>query len=426
MLVLFVVGAAVTLLRVPAEHIDTIWAEDGEQFLREHVRDSAWTSIFKSYAGYQHLIPRLVTALLTSVLPLDAMGVAIFVACAILTGAVAAAVFWLSRDLVPWMPARFALAGITVLLPLSSVEVSGNLADFHSYCLWLMPWLLLYRPRGLGSGIGWGIVALLSAMTEIQALLFVPLLLLMLRREHRFAWPIGAGFVLGMLVQLTSTLIAPRDSTAAWQGIPSLVLGYLYNTVLPMLSPDVGWELNAVAMSGALVPALALIPFAAATIVVLVWGTGMQRLLVITLVIASVTVSAAAVTIDGGEYFRYADHTNSDGFEGLLIVRYGVASGFFLAGTVPLAAAVLVRVATARSVRWPKAVAWIAVVGLLLQFAIASTQAPSARGSGVSWSGNIAEARELCEKFSFAEPLHVDIAPERVVRVGCDDLLPAD
>ena len=37
-----------------------LWAEDGNIFLQQAI-DSGWSSIFTIYAGYQHLLPRLVT-----------------------------------------------------------------------------------------------------------------------------------------------------------------------------------------------------------------------------------------------------------------------------------------------------------------------------------------------------------------------------
>lgn len=415
-------GAAITLLRVPFAHIDTIWAEDGQIFLQQHYEGSAWSVLFRGYAGYQHFIPRVVTALLVTVLPIDAMGVAIFIACALLTGLVAAAVFWLSRDLLPWTPARLGLAAVTLLLPLSSFEVVGNLADFHTYCLWLTPWLLLYRPRTRASAIAWGVVAFACAMTEIQSLLFAPLLLLLLRRDHRRNWPIAVGYAAGVFGQLLTTVLLPRDSHAAWPGVSSLVRGYLYNTVLPMINPHPTWEADLLLASGALVPALALIPFLLAITVVLVWGTGAQRLLVAVLVLASVAAYSAGAIVDGGEYFRYSEHTNSEGFEGILNVRYGVASGLFLAATVPLAAAVAVRVGRARALRWPTVVASIALIALALQFTVASTQAASVRGSGVAWSSNVAAARAECASLSPDSIVEIANAPSRLVKIRCERL----
>ncbi len=417
-----VVGALVSLLRVPVSHIDTVWAEDGQIFLMQALEHGPWSVLFTGYAGYQHLIPRLVTALLVSVVPIDAFGIAVFVVCAILTGAVAAAVFWLSRDLVPWMPARLGLAAITILLPLSAQEVLGNLADFHSYCLWLMPWLLLYRPRTWASGISWGVVALLCAMTEIQSIIFVPLLLLMVRPQHRFAWPIGAGFLLGLAGQVLTTLLLPRSSTASWLGIPSLVLGYLYNTVLPMLGPNPYWQADLLLATGPIVPAILLLPFVAATIVALIWGTPRQRLLVVTLVLASGAIYAGGALADGGAFFLYAEHANVGSFYGILNSRYGVASGMFLAATVPVAAAVLWARHETREVRWPAVVAWVAVIALAVQFTISSTQSESARLTGVTWSGGVAAAREECRDLNPSDIVEVPNAPARLVQIRCDRL----
>lgn len=419
-----VVGTVVSLLRVPVSHLDTVWAEDGQIFLRDALAEGPWSVMFAGYAGYQHLIPRIFTAIIYTAVPIDWFGLVVFVACAILTGLVAAAVFWLSRELVPWMPARLGLAAVTILLPLSAQEVLGNLADFHSYCLWLMPWLLLYRPKSWGSGIGWGVVALLCAMTEIQTIIFLPLLLFMLPRKHRFAWPIGAGLILGLVGQILTTLLAPRPSTASWLGVPSLILGYLYNTVLPMLNPNPYWQAGVLLGFGPIIPALVLLPFVAATIVALVWGTPRQRVLVVTLVLASGAIYAGGALADGGGYFQYATHENVGSFYGLLNSRYGVASGLFLAATVPLAAAVLMARSAARGTRWTTVVASIALIGLVVQFGIASTQSTSARSTGVTWSGGVAGAREECHDLTADTIVEVANAPSRLVQFRCDRLIP--
>ncbi|MDH6182547.1 hypothetical protein M2152_002729 [Microbacteriaceae bacterium SG_E_30_P1] len=413
-----VAGAAISLLRVPTSHLDTVWAEDGDVFLADALRESPWGPLFKGYAGYQHLIPRIVAAILVSLAPLEAYGIAVFVACALLTGAVAAAVYWLSRDLVPWQPARLTLAGITILLPLAGQEVLGNLADFHSYCLWLAPWILLYRPRTLGGGLWWGFVAFLCAATEIQTLLFLPLLLFMVPRRHRNSWPIGIGLAVGLALQVATTLLFPRPSTAGWQGLSSLLVGYLYNAVLPLANTDAGWQVAVILAGGPLLPALIAVPFAAATVVVVVWGNRMQRVLVITLVLASGATYAAAAINDGSYYFRYTHHLNADGFEGILTVRYGVAAGLLLAATVPLAAAVAYRLAQARGVEWPIVTSRAVLAALLTLMIFSGSQVDSSRDSGVAWSTNVDEAREECDEREPTE-VGITIAPEREVVLAC-------
>lgn len=420
-----VVGALVSLVRVPLSHLDTVWAEDGSIFLLEAINSGPLGVLVHGYAGYQHFIPRVVTALLVPGTPLGAYGILVFVACAIITGLIAAAVFWLSRDLVPWLPARLGLAAVTILLPLSAQEVLGNMADIHSYCLWLAPWLMLYRPRSWRGGIGWGLVALACAMTEIQMIIFIPLALLNLGREHRKAWPIAAGFALGALAQVVTTLSTPRPSTAYWLGIPSLIHGYLYNTVLPMLNPNPAWQGELIVASGAIVPALMALPFIAAGIVVLVFGTGRQRILVITLVLASGAIYAGGATIDGSPGFAYTYQDNSTVFSGILNSRYGVASGMMLAATVPLAAATLIARAADRVSRVAtlmRTISWVAIVGLVVLFSVASTQSVSSRSSGLTWSGGVQQARIDCESLPPDEPAKVNIAPHRYVPIPCEYL----
>ncbi len=421
MLAIVLVGACVSLIRVPVSHLDTVWAEDGTVFLSEAMTEGPLAVLVKGYAGYQHLIPRIVTAILVPATPLAEFGLLVFISCAVLTGLVALAVFWLSRDLVPWLPARLALAAITIILPLSAQEVLGNLADFHSYCMWLAPWLALYRPRRWAGGIGWGVVALLVAATEIQALLFLPLVLLNWRRERRTSWPIAAGLALGGLAQVATAVLSPRESTAVWRGALSHVQGYLHNTVLPMLNPNPAWQAETIVSTGAVVPVLVLLPFVAAGVVALVWGNGRQRILAVTLAVASVAIYVGGATIDGSPAFGYAHLDHSDGFEGILNSRYGVSSGMMLAALVPLAAAVLVARSATRPLRAVqfRFAAWFAVVGLTIMFAVASTQSVSDRSSGVTWSGGIAAARLECTALAASDPVWVRTAPDRFVRFTC-------
>ncbi len=414
-----IVGALVSLLRVPAPHLDTVWAEDGELFLQEALGEGSLSVIFTGYAGYQHLVPRLVTALVL-LAPIDLYGLLVFVVCAIIVGLVAAAVFWLSRDLVPWMPARLALAGITILLPLAAQEVLGNMADLHSYGMWLAPWLALYRPRSWRGGVGWGVVALLVAMTEIQTILFLPLLLLNWRREHRYAWPIAAGLIIGGLAQVITTITTPRPSTAQWLGVRSIVEGYLYNTVAPMANPDPYWLADVFVATGVLLPALVLVPFVVAGAVAFVGGTGRQRLLVVTLAFASAAIYAGGAIADGSFTFAYSQMDHSQGFLGIVNSRYGVASGMMLAAVVPVCAAVV-------HTRWPhragRVISWALVVVLTAQFALASTQSESARTSGVTWSGGVAEWRTVCRTDPPADGIApIPIAPQRTAKVSCDYL----
>ncbi len=193
--IILVATVAITWFRVPGSHRDRVWAEDANIFLAQAISEGPWRVLFEGYAGYQHLVPRIVVAGIYPFFDLGDYPRIVYAICAVITGAVAVAVFALSRDLVPFLPSRVALGLITALIPLATQETVGNLADLHTYAMWLAPWLLLYRPRTWPSSVGWAVVAFLTVMTEIQAVFFVFLIAFGLRRASRRAWPIFASFL---------------------------------------------------------------------------------------------------------------------------------------------------------------------------------------------------------------------------------------
>ena len=90
---------------------------------------------------------------------------------------------------------RATLASAVVLVPAAPIEVLGNAANLHSYCLWLVPWLLLARPASRRGSVGLGAVGLAIALSEIQTALFAPFFAIGARdsramaEAHRAAWP---------------------------------------------------------------------------------------------------------------------------------------------------------------------------------------------------------------------------------------------
>ncbi|TQJ32726.1 hypothetical protein FBY39_3240 [Microbacterium sp. SLBN-146] len=421
---LVVVGVVSCYVRVPSEHLDIVWAEDGEIFLRQHLDDGFWSTLFRGYAGYQHFVPRLAAAVAVPSTPLWAYPLAVFAICALLTGLAGAAVYWLSRDIVPWIPARIALGLITFVLPLAMQEVIGNLADLHSYAMWLAPWLLLSRPRRWWSATLWGVVAFAVFMTEVQAVLFLLLLPFVVRRSQPRTLPIAVGAVIGSIWQIVTVITVERGSNSEWFGIPSLLGGYLVNTVMPLLfvAPDsVRARLE---QSGLIIPTVILLLFVIAFVVAMMWGSGRQRLLAIALAAASFAIYAGGVTIDGSAGFHYADDAMPI-WERAVNIRYGVSSGMLLAALVPLAAAIV----HARAARVPRAavalrsVAWLAVSGLILTMSVASTRAISTRGwVEATWSYSVQTQRASCLDGHPDERRRLPIAPLREISLSCAQL----
>ena len=112
---LTLVGAVLTWFRVPPGGHQTLYAEDGREFIQDWMTDSApW---FKAYAGYQHFIPRAASWVVTSFTPIGWWAVAITIAACLLTGLVCGLVYLFSRDVLDVPVCRFGWRSSLHLFP---------------------------------------------------------------------------------------------------------------------------------------------------------------------------------------------------------------------------------------------------------------------------------------------------------------------
>ncbi|MDQ1583833.1 MAG: hypothetical protein QOF36_1887, partial [Microbacteriaceae bacterium] len=332
---ILIVGAIAAWLRLPASAQDTLWAEDARIFLNQAVHTGPFPALFSSYAGYLHTVPRIIAGLVVQFVPIELWANSMAGGACFVAAGVAALVFVCSRDVVGWLPARLVLASITILVPLAPREVLGNTANLHWYFLWLTPWLLLYRPRSRSGAWMLGVAALLAALTEIQMAMFVPLLLWGFR--DRVRWPVRALFLVGVSAQVLTTLLWPRGhSTAELIGPVSLAYGYLINCVMTIWLPsalDIGKLLTGV---GPIACVVFLLPFLAAAAWGLRYGNRLKRVLVVTLLLASVVLYATAVEISPGTFYDYARETAQQIADPWL-ARYGVVPSMMLLALIPIA-----------------------------------------------------------------------------------------
>lgn len=426
-----IAGAWVTWVRVPADHRRRPWAEDANIFLDEAVRDGAWNVIVHGYAGYQHLIPRLVVAVIYPFFDVVRYPMLIFAICSVLVGLAAAAVYWLSRDLVPWIPARLTLAAITMLLPLATQETIGNLADLHVYAMWIMPWLLLYRPRRWSTGIAWALLAFALVMTEIQCVFFFWLIPFRARRARARAFPIFAAFLVGAAWQIVTALLVPRATSEGPLSVGSTFLGWMVNTVIPLVQADPVAVRNLIHSSGLLVAWIILIPIAAATVIALWKGTSTQRLLTIALILGSAATYTGSAWANSQDGFRYAEF-GLDHIDTLIVnIRYGVPSGMLLSAVIPLATAILVsrarradaaaspgrRVAITTAI---SVIACIAVVGIMGR---GDLHPYSLRATVAEWPSAVIAAMDQCGSARPPDTVTLPVAPWRSLTLTCTELL---
>ncbi|WIB25322.1 hypothetical protein [Curtobacterium sp. MCSS17_015] len=349
--VLGVLAAATAWVRLGPEARGTVWAEDGGLFLRERLALGPIGSLLHPYAGYLHLVPRLVVDLVL-LFPVPWYALVVSATCCLLTGAVCAGVFVLARDVVPSRPLRLLLAAVPVLLPTAPWEVSGNVANLHTFGLVLAPWLYAYRVRSWwGAGVLAGVAVLVGA-TEAQAVLFLPLLVLAwlpVRRDAGSArllpLPVTVAALAAGVAQVVTALTTPRASAPGDPTATDVVAGWLLQTVGGLWDADVGSVAAAVVDAGwavVAVPAvlLALVVVLGAAVAV---RTGRWRAAVLAVVLAggAAVVWTAALVANAS-----ADGRWSQADPGALLAatpsRYAAAAGMLLTGALVVAAAVLV------------------------------------------------------------------------------------
>ncbi|WP_028651540.1 hypothetical protein [Nocardioides halotolerans] len=232
---LAVVFTAVAWLRLDGTTRGTGWADD-RQFVQDGVEQGLWSSLFDPYAGYLHVVPRLVTQVVLWVAPFPDVVIGITLASCVVAGLVGALVFVCSGSVVDHLAARLVLAAITVLVPAAPIEVAGNAANLHWYFLWLAPWLLMAAPTRWLSGFALGVVALLAGLTEIQVAMFVPLVLVDARSRYRL--PVVAGLLLGVAAQVVATVTSPRtEPYGRPPDLHDLVQAYPVHVVVPAWLP---------------------------------------------------------------------------------------------------------------------------------------------------------------------------------------------
>jgi hypothetical protein len=169
-----VAGTLIMLVRqagVPS--YDTLWAEDGERFLRDALAEPI-ESIFSLYAGYLHLPPRLIAAA-AGAGSLENAAAIFAAASALVVALVSLYVFVASESAVasPWL--RAALAGSVLLIPAGAYETANNATNLHWYLTYGCFWALLDRSVSRHRQVGAGAVSFAATLSNPMAGLLFPL-----------------------------------------------------------------------------------------------------------------------------------------------------------------------------------------------------------------------------------------------------------
>ncbi|KJL33786.1 hypothetical protein RS86_01583 [Microbacterium azadirachtae] len=417
--VIAVAGAAAAWLRLPGTARDTLWAEDGRDFLQGAI-DSGFDEVFVPYGGYLHVIPRLIAGL-AAALPVESMAVAMTAGSCLVAGVCTAVVWLCARQIL--LPVHAAVvAALTVLAPLAAREVLGNTANLHTLMMWTLLWLLLVTPRRRGVAVVVAVVVAFAALTEIQAVLLIPVALWRVRDPMRRI--VLAGLLTGLAAQVAASLLSPRRQTAFGHVEPlSYVKGFVANAVLPLALPQ---QAIGPALAG---HGLAIVVGAAAATLLLLGlllrsSSRSHRILVAVLLAGAVVIYCGSVYANPEDYYDYARHTTEQ-LRSIWLPRYGVLPSMLIASAIVVAADGVARArrpGSTGAVRRRALLSRLAVAGVVASMVLHFGPWDTRRSQGPAWTPQVAAARQLCEQ----DPGRGDVTLEQTlgweVRVPCDRL----
>ena len=396
-------GTVVSLLRQPgAGALSTLWAEDGQVFLSEAARYGPLAAFAHSYAGYFHLVPRLLAAP-AAVLPAGWAAAVVSGSAALCTALVALLVYVASGEHLSAPLSRLLVSAVVVLVPLGQDDVLNSIANLHWYGLYALFWVLVWTPRGRAGQVLGAVVVLLVAGSDILAVGYLPLAAFRAvrrpagRDRERYATVLAGLLALGLAVQVAGLLTGSSSRTLAPNPVRALT-GYAARAVPDALLGQrfVGTRVDRHALVLAAVAWLLL--GCAAAVALLARRTGLVRPawpLAVAAALHSVALYVLPVVLSG-----------------VATPRYAVAPAMLL---VTALAAVL---QPARS-----RVPLYLLAALLAVVCVVNLRVHNARADGPRWGGALDRARHACA--SGARTVDVPVPPSgSTVRLPCGYVRP--
>lgn len=387
------VASVATWLRVPDEARNQLWAEDGRRFLGDALAaPNPFEPLLTPYAGYLHFIPRVVAGVTAGTVSLGQLPIMMTALSVLVSSTVAVLVFTFSRCLNVGILGQVGVYGVTFLAPALTTEVLGDAANLHWFFLWLAPWLFLYRPKANGQALLCGILALVTALTEIQVAIFLPLFLWHVKRDRR-SW-IAVGTVMGLAGQVVATITHPRayENPFEWswpsvtlvaKGFTAHVCAGLWTAMTPgpQLVAKLGWlGVTAVLLAPVAVAALWLCRTRTHRLIVLYYsGTALALWAV-----ASVTNNLPREVLEP---------LSSDGAPSIAVIRNAVVPAWLLAAVLIVGADSMLRYRRGRS---GASAASLLLVAVFISWAAAFRLDAGMRQQSSSWADEVARAKAVC------------------------------
>lgn len=411
-LALLLLGA---VRQVGVSPFDTVWAEDGSVFLDQALEEGPLRTVPQAYAGYLHLLPRVLSELAAAV-PVARSATALAVSAGMVTVLCAVAVLLATGGHVRSVPLRYLLASLVVLQPVAAIESLHAVALLQFHLLVATFWLALWRPQSPRLALAAAATVVLAVLTTPLTLVLAPvyvLRLLLVDTWRDRAVPLAAAAAGAVQLWAVATQPAPGSPGGA---LPALVELYAVRVAGPaVFGLDVGGAIYA--WSPGLLAVLAVVVVA----VVLSPGlrpTARHPLTVLLAVGVSVALFLSSVWTRG---IALSMVPPSDGAVPLSGSRYVVVP-------VLLLLAALVLVLDDGPPGWLPAAAWtagrIGVLGLVGLVVLADFRLVTDRGAGPPWSVEVTNAVVACRAGASEVVLQASPAANPDFRLGvpCTDL----
>jgi hypothetical protein len=384
--------------------LNSIWIEDAAVFLDDSYHRHFLTDLRTPWWGYYHTLPRI-AARIASAFPVDYAPAVLSIEAAVAWGAVAVIAFVASRPFLPDWRLRLLVAAPVVLIPVGHTQVDNDVATVHFVALYGIFWLLLWQPRTRTGTILSVVIAALFALSDMLAVVFIPLALLRLVGVRGVRQRlVSLSFLAGAAVQLfglaTGSLNRGEGIT---NGDPLWALGQYAVYLLPRAVFGDAWlggsdvDVNGFPLPGCCRPTsgetalivVALVLLAAATACAFVGLTHPHWILAITASAFSVAIFLEEVMVSGLPYPRYLVAPVLLCYVALVALLR--PNGRSVASDAPRHAVPL------RLVQWSA----LPVLVFALLFGVAAVdnyRVTNGRSTSPAWSDAVAQGRELCRR----------------------------
>ncbi len=236
---------ALLLRRVDVFEIPRLWAEDGNVFFADVVAFGPIATLFRPYAGYLHLVPRII-ADLGSGLPI-AWVPRFYVTVAFILDTACCSLFALPifRFLLRSDGMRAVVCVLLALAP-GANELIGNVANLQWYLV-LPVFLVIALPAEMTRNWKpWRVAAtsvagFLAVASAPECLIALPIVVAKLRDRFGLGRPIAVAFLVASALQISAFGHATH-TTASHAGARALALGFvtaaaLRGVVVPLAGP---------------------------------------------------------------------------------------------------------------------------------------------------------------------------------------------